>query len=102
MWQNVNEVSKRARAKLKATSQEERMHLRKEYFKNLLGKTPKVTKSINYQFDIKLGQITQEEPDIVVTKRKNTAGVDEIPPEVWKTRKFNFILFQCYHTVKSR
>ena len=45
-WQTVNEVNKRkrtSRAKLKAASQEERIHLWKELFKNLLGKTPKVT-----------------------------------------------------------
>ena len=68
MWQTVNEMSKRkiaSRAKLKAASQEERINLWKEHFKNLLGKSPKVTdkpitKIINNQLDIKLGQFTQE------------------------------------------
>ena len=42
-WQTVNEVSKgksRSRYELKATSQEERIHLWKKHFKNLLGKPP--------------------------------------------------------------
>ncbi len=47
-----------------------------EDFKNLLGKSPKVTdkpimKIINNQLDIKLGQFTQEELDVVLTKIKN-------------------------------
>ena len=45
-WQTVNEVSKSkiaSRTKLKATSQEERIRMRKEHFKNLVGKSPKVT-----------------------------------------------------------
>ena len=58
-----------SRAKLKAVSQEEKIQ------KNLLGKSPKVTakpimKIINNQQDIKLGQFTQEELDIVQTKIK--------------------------------
>ena len=42
-WQTVNEWVKEkalSRAKLKVASQEERIHLRKEHFKNLLGKSP--------------------------------------------------------------
>ena len=68
----------------------------KEHFKNLLEKSSKVTdkpimKIIKSQLDTKLGQFTQEELDVVLTKIKNkkAAGLDEIPPEVWKTRKFN-------------
>ena len=69
MWQTVNEVSKRksaSRAKLKAVSQEEQIHIEKEHYKNLLGKPPKatnkpITKMINNQLDIKLEQFTQEE-----------------------------------------
>ena len=69
--------------KLKAASQEEQIHLWKEHFKNLLGKSPKVTdkpitKIINNQQDIKPGQFTQEEVDIVLTKINNRkdAGLD--------------------------
>ena len=62
-WQTVNEVSRKkspAKAKLKATNQEERIHLWKQHFENLLGKPPKVThepitKIISKQLDIKLG-----------------------------------------------
>ena len=42
---------------------------------------------------VKLGQFTQE-LDSVLRKIKNrkAAGLDEIPPEVWKTRQFDDIL----------
>ena len=46
VWQTVNELSRRkstAKAKLKVTSQEERIHEWKQHFDNLLGKPPKVT-----------------------------------------------------------
>ena len=87
------------RAKLKAASQEERIHLWKEHFKNLLEKSPKVTdkpitKIINNQLDIKLGQFTQKELDVVLMKIKNrkAASLDKILPEVWKTKGFNDVL----------
>ena len=74
------------RAKLKATSQEEQIHLWKEHFKNLLGKSPKVTdeaimRIISNQLDIKLGHFTQGELDVVLRKIKNrkAVGLDEIP-----------------------
>ena len=67
-----------AKAKLKATSQQERIHLWKQHFRNLLGKPPKVTrkqitKIISNQQDIKLEQLKQEELDSVLEKifRKN-------------------------------
>ena len=93
--QTVKEVSRRKntkRAKLKAASQEEQIHLWKQHFKNLLGKFHKVTdepitKIICYPLDMKLGQFTQEELTIVLRKIYN-----EIPPEVWKSRKFDNIL----------
>ena len=101
-WQIANEVSRRkstVKAKLKATSQEERIHLWKQHFENLLGKPLKVThepitKIISNQQDIKLGQFTQEELNSVLRKIKNrkAAGLNKIPPEVWKTRKFDDIL----------
>ena len=52
-----------------------------------------ITKIIDNQLDIKRGQFMQEELDVVLTKIKNrkTAGLDEIPPEVWKTREFDDI-----------
>ena len=104
--QTINEVSRRkstAKAKLKATSQQERGKLWKHHFKDLLGNPPKVTnepitKIINKQLDIKLGPFTKEELDSVLRKIKNrkAAGLDGIPPEVWKTRQFDDILLrQC-------
>ena len=102
VWQTINEVSRRkssAKAKLKATNQQERIKLWKQHFKNLLGNPPKVThepitRIISKQLDIKLGLFTQEELDSVLRKIKNrkAAGLDKIPPEVWKTRQFNNIL----------
>ena len=54
--------------------------------------------------DIKLGPFTKEELDSVLRKIKNrkAAGLDEIPPEVWKTRKFKDILLQQYNTVYNQ
>ena len=51
---------------------------------------------ISEQLDIKLGWFTQEELDLVLRKMKNrkAAGLDEIPPEVLKTRQFDDILLR--------
>ena len=105
-WQTINEVSRRkstAKVKLKAANQQERIKLWKQHFKNLLGNPPKVmnepiTRIISKQLDIKLGLFTKEVLDSVFRKIKNrkAAGLDEIPPEVWKTRQFDDILLsQC-------
>ena len=101
-WQTINRVSSRkstVKAKLKATNQQERIQLWKKHFNNLLRNPPKVThepitRIISKQLDIKLGLFTQEELDSVLRKIKNrkTTGLDEIPPEVWKTRQFDDIL----------
>ena len=86
-WQTVNKVSRRkstVKAKLKATSQEERIQLWKQHFENLLRNPPKVTHEpitrIIKQLEIKLGQFMQEELDSVLRKIKNrkAAGLDEI------------------------
>ena len=60
-----------------------------------------IMKIIDNQLDIKLVQSTQEELDVVLIKIKNrkAAGLDEIPPEVWKTRKFDDILLQYCNAV---
>ena len=98
-----------AKAKLKATSQEERIHLWKQHFENLLGNPPKVkhepiTRIISKQLDIKLGQFTQEELDSVLKKIKNrkSAGLDEIPIEVWKTKQFDDILLRHCNAVYNQ
>ena len=91
-WQTINEVSRRkstAKAKLKATSQQDRIHLWKQHFENLLGNPPEVThepitRIISKQLDIKLRPFILEELDSLLRKIKNrqTAGLDEIPLEV--------------------
>ena len=111
-WQTINEVSRRkstAKAKLKATNQQERIKLWKQHFENLLGNPSKVmhepiTRIISKQLDIKLGPFTQEELDSVLRKIKNrkAAGLDEIPPEVWKTRQFDDILLRHCNAVYNQ
>ena len=54
--------------------------------------------------DIKLGPFTKEEVDSVLRKIKNrkAAGLDEIPPEVWKTREFDDILLRHCNAVYNQ
>ena len=97
------------KAKLKAANQQERRKLWKQHFENLQGNTPKVTHEsittiICKQLDIKLGPFTQEELDSVLKKLKNrkAAVLDEIPPEVWKTRQFDDILLRYCNAVYNQ
>ena len=77
-WQTINEVSRRkstAKAKLKAASEQERVKLWEQHFKNLLGSPPKITdesitRIISKQLDIKLGPFTKVELDSVLKKLK--------------------------------
>ena len=112
-WQIINEVSRRkstAKAKLKAASQQERVKLWEQHFRNLLGNPPKITdepitRIISKQLDIKLGPFTKEELDSVLRRIKNrkAAGLDETPPpEVWKTRQFDDILLRQCNAVYSQ
>ena len=71
--------------------------LSKQHFKKLLGNPTKVThepitRIMSKQLDIKLGPFTQELDSVQrnIKNRKST-GLDEIPPEVWKTRLFDDI-----------
>ena len=59
---------------------------------------------ISKQLDIKLEPFTLEELDSVPRKIKNrkAAGLDEIPPEVWKTRQFDNILVQHCNAVYNQ
>ena len=78
-WQTINEVRRRksaAKAKLKATNQQERIKLWKQHFENLLGNPPKVTpepitRIISKQFGIQVGLFTVEELDSLLRKIKN-------------------------------
>ena len=111
-WQTINEVSGRkstAKAKLKAASQQERVKLWEQHFKNLLGNPPEITdepitRIISKQLDVKLGPFTKEELDSILRRIKNrkAAGLDEIPPEVWKTRQFDDILLRQCNAVYSQ
>ena len=61
-------------------------------------------KIINNKLDIKLGQFTQEELNISLTKIKNrkAIGLNEIPPEVWKTRNFDdFIIISSCRAIST-
>ena len=111
-WQTINEVSGRkstAKAKLKVANQQERIKLWKQHFENLLANPPNITQEpitriISKQLDIKLGLFTKEELDSVLRKIKNkkAAGLDEIPPEVWKTRQFDDILLPHCNAVYNQ
>ena len=89
-WQTINEVSGRkstAKAKLKAASQQERIKLWEQHFKNLLGNPPEITdepitRIISKQLDVKLGPFTKEELDTVLRRIKNrkAAGARRDPP----------------------
>ena len=75
----------------------------------MLGKSPKdtdepISKIISNPQVIKLGQFMLEELDVVLRKIKNrkASGLDEIPQEVWKTRKFDNILCQYCNTVYNQ
>ena len=65
-WQTIHKVSRRkstAKAKLKATNQQERIKLWKQHFGNLIGNPSKVThepitRIISKQLDIKLNVLT--------------------------------------------
>ena len=61
----------------------------------------KLCSSISAWLDIKLGPSIQEELDSVLRKIKNrkAAALDEIHPEVWKTRQFDDILLRHCNAV---
>ena len=52
-------------------------------------------KLISNQLDIKIGQFTQEELDLVLKTIKNmkAVGLNEIHPQVWKTKRLNDIMY---------
>ena len=111
-WQTVNEVTGRKRstqAKLEASSQDERLQKWKEHFQNLLGKAPvikdqPIQQIIDNELPIKKGHFSEEELETVLKKLKNkkAPGLDEIPPEVWKTRSFNDILLKSCNSLYNQ
>ena len=54
--------------------------------------------------DIKIGPFTKEELDSVLRKIKDgkAAGLDEIPPEVWKSRQFDDIMLRHCNAVNNQ
>ena len=61
-------------------------------------------KIISNQLEIKLGQFTLEELNLVLRKIENrkAACLDEIPSEVWKARKFEDILLRYCNAVYNQ
>ena len=110
-WQTVNEITgrkKSTKAKIKASNQEERLKKWMNHFQNLLGKSPIVSDStiekvIEHELEIKTGPFNELELDLVLKKLQNkkAAGLDGIPPEVWKTGKFNDLLYYCNEVYKG-
>ena len=62
------------------------------------------THCISNQFEINPGPFTLGELDSVLRKIKNrkAAGLDENPPEVWKTRQFDDILLRDCNAVYNQ
>ena len=111
-WQTVNEIAgrrKSTKTKIKASNQEERLKKWMNHFQNLLGKSPIVSDStiekvIEHELEIKTGPFNELELDLVLKKLQNkkAAGLDGIPPEVWKTGKFNdLLLYYCNEVYKG-
>ena len=72
-WKEVNERKSTSRAKLRAASQEKRLHEWKELLENRRRISPEITdkpihKITNGQLDIKLKQFTEEKLDTVLKK----------------------------------
>ena len=70
-----------------------------KHFKNLLGKSLEITdkpilKIINGLLDFKLGKFIEEElhRKLKQIKNKKAADLDEIPPEIWKAKRFDDIV----------
>ena len=108
-WKIVNDVSgrkKSSHARIKASSQEERIDKWKQHFERLLGSAPSIVAEptrpiLNDELPIKTGAFTMEELESVLknTKTNKAAGLDGIPPEVWKTGRFNDILLSFCNDV---
>jgi hypothetical protein len=60
-----------------------------------------IRKIIENELPIKKGLFTDDELKVALDKLKTrkAAGLDEVPPEVWKTGNFNDILLQCCNGV---
>ena len=107
-WKIVNEVTGRKTlpsSKLKGTNEEDRCKQWKNHFKNLLGNPPVIQdhpiQNISQQLNIKCGHFSNDELDKALNnlKMNKKAGLDQIPPEVWLTRKFDDMLLHFCNSV---
>ena len=79
------------------------------HFPNPLGKLPivpdsTIEKVVEHDLEIKNVPFNKLELDLVLKKlqSKKAAGLDGIPPEVWKTGKFNdLLLYYCNEVYKG-
>ena len=104
-WKVVNDITgrkKNNKAKIKATSGEERIKLWHNHFKDLLGKPPESKTStitnISNLLNIETEIFTKYELEKAIKSIKNgkACGLDEIPVEIWKIPKFQeILLFSC-------
>ena len=100
-WQTINVVSRRNRTEsYKPTRTNKTAEIAFPESTRKPTESYKVTK----QLDIKLGPFTPEELNSILRKSKNrkAAGLDEIPPEVWKTRQFDDILLRHCNAVYNQ
>ena len=100
----MNKRKKTFWAKLKAASQEERIQMWKEHFRDLLGKSPKhSTKIIDNQLKHKHKTMrVYSRKALTKVKNRKTSGLDEIPLKVWKTMKFDDLLLQYCNAVYNQ
>ena len=108
-WKTVNEISGRHganTAKLKATSEEERLKLWKKHFEDLLGSTPKIKESnitpvVSTVLNIKTGPFEMYELNKARKQVKNgkASALDNIPPEVWKIEELGETLLNFCNAV---
>ena len=106
----LQDKKKSTKAKIKASNQEERLKKWMNHFQSLLGKSPIVSDStiekvVEHDLEIKTGPFNELELDLVLKKLENkkATGLDGIPPEVWKTGKFNdLLLYYCNEVYKGK
>ena len=98
---NISGRKKPPKSRLKARTEKDRLSLWKNHFEGLLGKNPIVTDQairniVEDVLDIKTEDFTTEELENLLKKckKREAAGLDDIPPEVWKTGNFNNVLLK--------
>ena len=111
VWATVNEISGRKKTntgQIKAKSPEERVNLWKQHFQNLLGQAPVIddvpVMKVFDKLPIETGEFTMDElkHSIKDLKSNKASGLDEIPPEVWKTECFDQELLElCNKTYQG-